>query len=114
MRLFEGTPWDRPPQCERCGKLETECACPPVVVPKTLIPPGKQTARLAVEKRKKGKMVTVVRGLPAEGNDLPALLVRLKNSCGTGGTLAGDDLELQGDQRDRLTAFLQELGYRVK
>ena len=114
MRLLEGTPWDRPPHCERCGKLETSCVCPPVPSPKTLIPPDKQRARISVEKRKKGKLVTIIRGLPANGNDLPGLLVRLKNSCGTGGTLAGDELELQGDQCDRVAALLQDLGYRVK
>ncbi len=28
-RLFAGTPFDRPPTCERCGKLVEDCACPP-------------------------------------------------------------------------------------
>ena len=71
MRLFEGTQWDRPPRCDECGELEEDCVCPPPA--KELTPPEKQTARLAVEKRKKGKVVTVVRGLPAEENDLPKL-----------------------------------------
>ena len=83
MRLFEGTPWDRPPRCERCGELEEVCTCPPP--PRVLTPPEKQTARLAVEKRKKGKVVTVVRGLAADDNDLPGLLGRLKAACGAGG-----------------------------
>ena len=58
MRLFEGTPFDRPPRCERCGELEEQCTCPP---PEPMrLPPGEQTARIAVEKRKRGKRVTVV------------------------------------------------------
>lgn len=109
MRLFEGTPFDRPPRCERCGALETECRCPPEQTP-----PGKQTARLAIEKRKKGKRVTVIRGLAAGDNDLPALLTRLKTACGAGGTLSDDGLEIQGEQLDRVRAVLGELGYRVK
>ena len=112
MRLFEGTPWDRPPRCERCGELEAECTCPPA--PPARIPPEKQTARLNVEKRKKGKLVTTVRGLPAEGNDLPALLAQLKSACGAGGTLKDDLLELQGDHRERVRSLLGELGYRVQ
>ena len=88
MRLFEGTQWDRPPRCEQCGELEEDCRCPPV--PQTLIAPQTQTARVAVEKRSKGKLVTIVRGLPAEGNDLQSLLLRLKTACGAGGTLKGD------------------------
>jgi translation initiation factor 1 len=112
MRLFEGTPWDRPPRCERCGELEENCVCPPRA--RTYTPPEKQTARLATEKRKKGKMVTVVRGLAADDNDLPALLSRLKTACGAGGTLKDDLLEIQGDHLPRVRALLQEIGYRVR
>ena len=114
MGLFAGTPWDRLPVCERCGKLESECSCPPVPAPSSVIPPSKQTAKLAVEKRKKGKVVTVVRGLAAEANDLPALLVRLKNACGAGGTLDDESLEVQGDHLERLRKLLEEIGYKVR
>ena len=79
MRLFEGTPWDRPPRCERCGELEESCTCPPL--PQRLTAPENQTARLSVEKRKQGKLVTVVRGLSAEETDLPALLGQLQAAC---------------------------------
>jgi predicted translation initiation factor SUI1 len=112
MRLFEGTQWDRPPRCERCGELEEDCTCPPPT--KVLTPPEKQTARLAVEKRKKGKVVTVVRGLSADENDLPALLSQLKAACGAGGTVKDDVLEIQGDHLKRVRGLLAEIGYRVR
>ncbi len=112
MRLFEGTKWDRPPHCEHCGQPETSCQCPPQV--KSRIPPEKQTAQLALEKRKRGKMVTVVRGLSAAGNDLPALLTQLKTTCGAGGTVKEDLLEVQGDHLDQVRGVLTGLGYRVK
>jgi translation initiation factor 1 len=92
--------------------LEEDCACPPP--PKVLTPPEKQIARLAVEKRKKGKVVTVVRGLPADENDLPALLSQLKAACGAGGTVKDDVLEIQGDHLDRVRGLLADLGYRVR
>ncbi len=113
MRLFEGTSFDRPPRCERCDQLEAECQCPP---PEPVrIPPEKQTAHIAIEKRKNGKRVTVIRGLPSEGNDLPGLLAKLKTQCGAGGTLSGDDeIEIQGEQLDRVRQVLQTIGYRVK
>lgn len=113
-RLFAGTLWDRPPTCERCGKPLADCRCPPVVAAQTQIPPEKQTARVAREKRQKGKLVTVVSGLPAAGNDLPALLTKLKNALGTGGTLDDGQLIVQGDQVERVRTFLLGLGYRVK
>ena len=112
MRLFEGTPWDRPPHCERCGELEESCTCPPPA--KTLTAPEKQTAHLATEKRKKGKLVTVIRGLPAEENDLPTLLGKLKIACGAGGTQKDDALEIQGNHLARVRQLLRDIGYRVR
>lgn len=114
MRLFEGTPWDRPPQCDRCGKLESECQCPPLPPsPPSYKPPEKQRPRVQVEKRARGKLVTVVRGLLAAENDLPSLLTKLKNSCGAGGTVKDDTLEIQGDHRDRIIALLTQIGYKA-
>jgi translation initiation factor 1 len=114
MRLFEGTPFDRPPRCETCDELVEACTCPPAApAPPANIPPGKQRAKVAVEKRKHGRTVTVVRGLSASGNDLPALLKRLKSACGAGGSLDGDTIEIQGDQPDRVRQELEKIGYRV-
>ena len=81
---------------------------------KKLVPPEKQTATLAVEKRRKGKVVTVVRGLAAADNDQPALLSRLKSACGAGGTLDGDVLEIQGEHLEHLRTLLSGLGYKVR
>ena len=114
-RLFAGTIFDQPPTCERCGKLESECDCPPPPPePAPLIPPGKQTAKLAIEKRKKGKVVTVIRGLPEVGNDLPGLLKSIKSSCGAGGTIKEDMIEIQGKHLDGVRSMLKEMGYKVK
>jgi translation initiation factor 1 len=112
MRLFAGTPFDRPPKCDRCGELETDCRCAPLPVAR--VPPAEQTARLSVEKRKKGKVVTVIRGLPADGNDLPSLVSQLKSRCGAGGAIHEDQLEIQGAHIERIAALLKELGYVVK
>jgi len=112
MRLFAGTPFDQPPKCDRCGALEADCKCPPL--PAARISPDKHVARLLVERRKKGKVVTIIRGLTAAGNDLPALLRRLKSQCGAGGALQNDSLEIQGEHVERIRAALTELGYGVK
>jgi translation initiation factor 1 len=112
MRLFEGTQFDRPPTCERCGKLEADCQCPPAAAPRIF--PEKQTAKLAIEKRRKGKVVTVVRGLPEEGNDLPELLTKLKSACGAGGALKDGEIEIQGRQLERVRELLQKIGFKVK
>jgi translation initiation factor 1 len=114
-RLFAGTAFDRPPRCETCDELESDCKCPPAAAPQRVrTPPEKQTARLGVEKRKRGKMVTVIRGLDPDGNDLPELLTKLKTACGAGGTIQDDMIEIQGNQRDRIQAELQKIGYKVR
>jgi translation initiation factor 1 len=114
MRLFEGTQWDRPPTCERCGELESDCQCPPLPVEKELTDPAKQTAKLSIEKRKKGKLVTVIRGLPADENDLPDLLSQLKNACGAGGAIKDEHFEIQGSHLDRVRELLAKIGFKVR
>jgi translation initiation factor 1 len=113
-RLFAGTPWDRPPTCNRCGKLDSECDCPPPAVEALRLPPAGQTARLGLEKRARGKIVTVIGSLDPETNDLPALAARLKASCGTGGTIKEGRIELQGDHLQTVDAALLALGYKTR
>ena len=114
MGLLAGTIFDRPPHCERCDLPESDCKCPPEAARRAIVTPQRQTAKLSTEKRKKGKLVTVIRGLPAADNDLPALLTQLKNACGAGGTIDGDLIEIQGDQIDRVQKVLHQLGYQVR
>ncbi len=113
-RLFAGTPFDRPPTCERCGKLETECGCPHPVVEPSRLDPSTQTARLKREKRPKGKVVTVIGGLDPGGNDLVALAATLKGKCGAGGTVKDGAIELQGDHLDAAEAALKVIGFKTK
>lgn len=61
-----------------------------------------------------GKGVTVITGLPLPTAELEALATRLKKTCGAGGAVVGNVIELQGEHRDRLVAELQKLGYEAK
>jgi len=61
-----------------------------------------------------GKGVTVITGLPLNAGQLEELAGRLKRSCGAGGAVRGDRIEIQGEHRDRLVAELQKLGYDAK
>jgi translation initiation factor 1 len=110
-KLFAGTKWDVP--CEKCAKPLSQCECPP---PPLAPPPGagpvapsEQGAVVRVEKRNKGKKVTVVAGLVAK--DQESLLPKLKALCGAGGTLKDGCLEVQGEHRDKIEAELARLGY---
>ncbi len=61
-----------------------------------------------------GKTVTLISGLKLNDSEARSLLKGLKSRCGTGGTVKGDLLELQGDQVDVIMEFLTVQGYRPK
>jgi predicted translation initiation factor SUI1 len=79
-------------------------------------PPKKSiTVKLGREtKGRRGKGVTTVSELPLDEAGLLELAGKLKQKCGTGGTVKDSRIEIQGDQRDRLAAVLESMGYRVK
>jgi translation initiation factor 1 len=111
--LFDGTPLERPVLCERCGKDVKECDCPPVeeqqVEPET--PPEKQRLKLRTEKRKRGKVVTVVAGLSGSSQQKQLLLSELKDLCGAGGTIDDWNIEIQGKHVERISEYLRKKGY---
>ena len=65
-------------------------------------------------KGRRGKGVTTVSGLSLGDSGLRELAARLKERCGTGGTVKDGRIEIQGDQRERVAAELERLGYTVK
>ena len=60
-----------------------------------------------LEKRAAGKTVTILRNL---SGDTDALLASLKKRCAAGGKAFADSLEIQGDHRAKVDAFLREKG----
>ncbi len=113
-RLFAGTPWDRPPSCDRCGKLESECDCKPINDAAEIPAARAGVAWLRLEKRRKGKVVSIVSGLNLGDAQLASLAATLKSRCGVGGTWKEDQIELQGDQIEKANEVLKTLGYRTK
>ena len=113
MRLFEGTQWDVPPRCDRCEELEADCKCDPLPPPANVVDPAKQKLKIRVERRKRGKVVTVICGLAVD-DARSALLTELKNLVGSGGTIRDDNLEIQGDHAANLSSFLSDRGYKVR
>jgi translation initiation factor 1 len=63
---------------------------------------------------RRGKGVTTVFDVPLDESGLRELAATLKQRCGTGGTVKDGRIEIQGDQRERIVAELEKLGYRVK
>jgi translation initiation factor 1 len=61
---------------------------------------------------RRGKTVTVVRGLPLR--EVDAVASDLKRRCGSGGSAKDGVVEIQGDHRAKVVARLEAQGYRVK
>ena len=78
------------------------------------LPPEEQTPRVAIEKRSKGKKVTVIRDLTLSPPDLKALAARLKKAVGGGGAVKAGEVEIQGEHVEKVKAELRALGYRVR
>lgn len=62
---------------------------------------------------RKGKTATTISEIPLGEAETKALAKRLKQHCGVGGTARGASIELQGDHRDKVIAFLEKEGHRA-
>ena len=75
--------------------------------------PGDGIVRVSRETSgRRGKTVTVVRGLPSR--ELASVASDLKRQCGSGGAVKEGVVEIQGDHRPKVVARLESQGYRVK
>lgn len=76
--------------------------------------PEKQVLRVWRDtKGRGGKVATVVRGFVGSSEDLEELGRALKRGCGVGGSVKDGEIIIQGDHRDRVTALLQQRGYKL-
>lgn len=97
--------------CPLCGKQPVKCKCKR----KAPVFSGDGTVRVERSTRgRKGKGVSLISGLALEEPLLKALAKKLKQKCGTGGTIKNGTIEIQGDHRDLLVDELNTLGYTAK
>lgn len=101
-------------KCPVCGWPQRQCQCSSQL-PRNDPVPDRLVAKLRLEKKRRGgKSVTVVYGLPQNDGFLRELSQALKRTCGTGGAVIEGGVELQGDLRDRVRDFLRHRGYVIK
>lgn len=88
--------------CPKCGLPNQACVCEKIAK-------GSQNIKVTMEKKKYGKIVTIVSGL--HGVDVREIAKALKNELACGGTHRKDEVELQGDHAKRIKEVLVKLGF---
>ncbi len=96
--------------CPGCGNPVKQCNCS-----KQASPIGDGNVRVSREtKGRKGKGVTLIKGLAMETADLKSMCKKLKAMCGSGGTVKEGVIEIQGDHIERILDFLEKQGVKAK
>ena len=72
-----------------------------------------QSITVRIEKRRYGKLVTVIDGI-GKSVDIVDLAKQLKTKCATGGTSKGGVIELQGDHTRKVNEVLSDMGFPVE
>ena len=97
--------------CPDCGQAAADCRCKALAA----APKGDGIVRVSHEtKGRKGKGVTVVRGVLLDEKALVALGKQLKSGCGSGGTTKDGVIEIQGDHCDAVLQALLQAGHSAK
>lgn len=93
--------------CNKCGLPEELCMCEEIAR-------EQQNIRILIDKRRYGKMVTIIDGIDQGDIDLEELAKKLKTKCASGGTVKDGRIELQGDHKKKVKIALEEIGFKVE
>lgn len=97
--------------CPACRKPLADCVCGR----NATLPVSEGIVRVSREtKGRKGKGVTLIRGLTLDALALAQLGKQLKAACGSGGTVKDGVIEIQGDHCERAIENLKKQGWVVK
>jgi translation initiation factor 1 len=101
--------------CPSCQKPVSDCTCKKK---KSRSQPNiKIDGIIRVQrevKGRKGKTVTTISGFQISAHELKNLATQLKRRCGTGGSVKGGVIIIQGDHRETLITELKTRGFKAK
>jgi translation initiation factor 1 len=91
--------------CPKCGLPIQACVCSDIIT-------ENQQITVSSDRRKFGKVITLVSGLDAEG--IKEIAKKLKNKLACGGTIKNSIVELQGDHKHKIKRALLEIGFTAE
>jgi len=89
--------------CPKCGLPMQACVCEQITK-------GSQRIKVTLDKKRYGKIVTVVSGFDSS-IDVKKIAKSLKNELACGGTSKNNEVELQGDHSKKIRGILVKLGF---
>ena len=101
--------------CPGCLRAQAQCVCQSVHSTLRSTEVGDGTVRLHRERKgRRGKGVTLIKGLAPVEAELLALAKMLKSGCGVGGSVKAGVIELQTADREKIKTLLEGRGHTVK
>jgi translation initiation factor 1 len=93
--------------CQVCGLPKELCACENIAREQQLIV-------ISSQKRRYGKLVTIVEGINENDINIDELARTLKTKCASGGTVKDGRIELQGEHRKKVEQVMKDMGFQVE
>lgn len=90
--------------CPKCGLPKTLCVC-------ETIAKESQKIRVKTQRRRFGKLTTVIEGIDTKEINIKDLAKKLKSKFACGGTAKGGTIELQGNHIEEVKKELINLGF---
>jgi len=90
--------------CPKCGLPKEACVCEKLAK-------SKQKIKVSTERRRFGKLMTVVKGIEDKDIDIRKIAKELKSELACGGTVKENAIELQGNHAKKVKEKLIELGF---
>jgi translation initiation factor 1 len=90
--------------CPVCGLPKEVCICGDI---------AKEQQRILIrtEKKRYGRMMTLVEGIDSKSFDTKEIMKKMKQKMACGGTVKNGVIELQGDHKQKVKELLVEMGF---
>jgi translation initiation factor 1 len=73
-----------------------------------------QRIKIYSDKRRYGKVMTIVEGIDETDINMDELARKLKTKCAAGGTVKDGRIELQGEHQKKVQKALEKMGFNVE